>query len=93
MKNTKTNLSISDIFPELKDEDIKKLMSRSKGTVISYNALIKNMEIYQEDDKCVDTLLWVRLIKENLGEDEITILLFSLIKHECIHEYGRIFNL
>ena len=67
-------------------------MLKSKGVVLSYSKRsLEMMECFDDDslEGSDEILLWVRIVKEYWGNDEVYILLFSPIIQEITKDYTR----
>ncbi len=99
MQTVKSSISISSIFPELRDDAIFERMSLPRGAVIAYNPEYCEIEEFHEDrgsdaaaelgTRSKKILLWARVVTEMFGDEEVTILLFSPILDKLVAEYVR----
>ena len=96
----KGNLTISMLFPELKDADILTLLKSQQGAVLLFSREYCEIEEYHEEedngessvDSCGDKkriLVWTRIVEEKYGNDEIQILLVSPIERSHRKNYAR----
>ncbi len=90
--------TLQTVFPELKVPEVRELFSRPQGAVLMFNPANGNEESLQ-DEGCEkgratttkgndSTLLWVRLVSEKCGDEEMTVVLFSPILKSAVHEYS-----
>ncbi len=94
MEQVKSLLKTTTLFPELNREEIVQFLSRPAGGVVLFNTECGELEeARNESDASVKkrNMMWVRLIAERVGEEEVSILVFSPISIKSAGEYYRIY--
>jgi len=84
--NVKTNSSITNVFPELHDDNIFRYVSRPQGAVIMFNPEIIDTEEVK-NEPLNPKMIWIRAVREKYGDKEVTIILFAPILKKMITEY------
>ncbi|MDR3548023.1 MAG: PAS domain S-box protein [Candidatus Pacebacteria bacterium] len=91
--------SLSTVFPELRDERVFTLASRPQGVVLLFNPANGNEESCPDElegeqkgvtSKAAEngcTLMWVRVTKEECGDEQLIIVVFAPILKQALPEY------
>ncbi len=95
MEILKASARLSDMFPEIASHLLRPLLERPQGAVISYDPGRFDVEENKCEITAVDeeeklkNLLWVRIVKERYGEEEVLLLIFSPIPERFAQVYLR----